>query len=83
MQERIVLSPGLMGFGMCEAGIPGRHWFGGGRNYRFVRGSSTALFSSAAYDRRLVDYLRVQTVMSYGTFLDAGLHVSSDLIAKS
>jgi hypothetical protein len=35
----------------------------------------------AAYDRRLVDYLRALTVVSYGTFLDAGLHVSSDSIA--
>jgi hypothetical protein len=37
----------------------------------------------AAYDRRLVDYLRALTVVSYGTFLDAGLHVSSDSIATS
>jgi hypothetical protein len=35
----------------------------------------------AAYDRRLVDYLRALTVVSYGTFLDAGLHVSPDSIA--
>jgi hypothetical protein len=35
----------------------------------------------AAYERRLVDYLRALTVVSYGTFLDAGLHVSSDSIA--
>ena len=35
----------------------------------------------AAYDRRLVDYLRALTVVSYGTFLDAGLHVLSDSIA--
>jgi len=35
----------------------------------------------AVYDRRLVDYLRALTVVSYGTFLDAGLHVSSDSIS--
>jgi hypothetical protein len=35
----------------------------------------------AAYDRRLVDYLRALTVVSYRTFLDAGLHVSSDSMA--
>jgi hypothetical protein len=36
---------------------------------------------ASAHDLRLVDYLRALTVVSYGTFLDAELHVSSDKIA--
>jgi hypothetical protein len=38
---------------------------------------AASIVAYAAYDRRLVDYLRALTVVSYGTFLDAGLHVSS------
>jgi len=44
---------------------------------------AVGIVAYAAYDRRLVDYLRALTVVSYGTFLDAGLHVSSDSIATS
>ena len=46
-----------------------------------TRESAVDIVVYAAYDRRLVNYRRALTVVSYGTFLDAGLHVLSDSIA--